>query len=373
MFQQLKINEKHQQKQESLLLEMYLSHLNLKLKGENKDLKFKEFINIIEDETITRLEIKIQSDTISHGFTNEQTYAQKKSYCSHVSNNMKVLYSILRDSLCLEQEKFFEKYKYLSMQRTSFDILKHAAGFFKREDFFWIVFLKLAFKKAKFWNQIHDAVSECARPYSSNIRILQELQRTEYHQLLQSIQTRLGSMTLMTLEIKQKVIVPSLKEFFASDNPFDWKAGTAEGSAIISSTIIGKDGAAKGSAIISSTIPFIGNDGTAEGSAIISSPKESFGKARAAEVSSKAVDISPTIGLDVKECEKIIRQKLLLLKKEEISKPSKSTAGIARKTHRSNNPVSFLTDILSAANISAADAYAFFDNKKKIWLWLVTN
>jgi hypothetical protein len=48
---------------------------------------------------------------------------------------MKVLYSILRDSLCLEQEKFFEKYKYLSMQGTSLDILKHAAGFFKREDF----------------------------------------------------------------------------------------------------------------------------------------------------------------------------------------------------------------------------------------------
>ena len=36
-----------------------------------------------------------------------------------------------------DHEKFFEKYKYLSMQRTSFDILKHAAGFFKREDFFF--------------------------------------------------------------------------------------------------------------------------------------------------------------------------------------------------------------------------------------------
>ena len=317
LFAQLKINENHRKKQETLLLEMYLSHINLKLKGENKDLKFKEFINIIEDETIRRLEIKIHSDKISHGFTAAQVYTQKRSYCSHVSNDMKVLYSILRDSLCLEQEKFFEKYRYLSMQGTSFDILKHAAGFFKREDFFWIVFLKLAFLKGIFWNQIYDAVSECARPYSRNTFILQELQHTENHQLLQSIQTSLRS---MTSELKQKVNVPSLKEFFASDNPFDWKAGTAEGSAIISSTIpvIGKDGAAKGSAIISSTIPFIGNDGAAEeGSAIVSSPKEFFGKAGAAEVSPKAADISPTIiGLDVKECEKIIRQKLLLLKKK---------------------------------------------------------
>ena len=74
----MKINEKHQKEQESFLLEMYLSHINLKLKGKNSDLKFKEFINIIEEETITRLDSKIQSDKISHGFTNEQTYAQKK-------------------------------------------------------------------------------------------------------------------------------------------------------------------------------------------------------------------------------------------------------------------------------------------------------
>ena len=122
---------------------MYLSHINLKLKGKNSDLKFKEFINVIEDETNTRLHRKIQYDKASHGFTVGQAYAQRKSYFKHLSNNMKVLYSILRDSLCLEQEKFFEKYKYLSMQGTSLDILKHAAGFFKREDF-WIVFLKLA-------------------------------------------------------------------------------------------------------------------------------------------------------------------------------------------------------------------------------------
>ena len=47
LFDQLKINENHQKEQESFLLEMYLSHINLKLKGKNSDLKFKEFINII--------------------------------------------------------------------------------------------------------------------------------------------------------------------------------------------------------------------------------------------------------------------------------------------------------------------------------------
>ena len=317
LFEQLQINEKHQKGQEFLLLEMYLSHINLKLKGKNSDLKFKEFIDIIVDETNTRLDKKILSDKESHGFTDGPAYAQRKSYFKHVSNNMKVLYCFLRDSLCLEQENFFEKYKYLSMQGTSLDILKHAAGFFKREDFFWIVFLKLAYKKGIFWNQIHDAVSECARPYSSNTSILQELQRTENNQLLQSIETNYFAFGKITKEMKRNVIVPSLKEFFASDNPFDWKAGAAEGSAIISSPIevFEKVGAAEGSA---STVPFIGKTGTAESSTIISSPIEVSEKAGAAEDSPIAAVISPTIGLDVKACEKIIREKLLLLKKRKL-------------------------------------------------------
>ena len=188
------------------------------------------------------------------------------------------------------------------MQGTSLDILKHAAGFFKREDFFWIVFLKLAFKKGKFWNQIHDAVLEGARPYSSNTSILQELQHTENHQPLQSIQTSLCGGTI-TNEINQTVIVPSLKEFFASDNPFDWRDGTAEGSAITSSTIpfIGKAGAAEASAIISSPIEVSEKTGAGEGSEIISSPMEVFKEAGAAERSPIAAVNSPTIGLDVKK------------------------------------------------------------------------
>ena len=320
LFDQLKINENHQKEQESFLLEMYLSHINLKLKGKNSDLKFKEFINIIEEETITRLDTKTQSDKKTHGFSERQAYNQKRSYLRHVSNNMKVLYSILRDSLCLQQENFFMKYKYLSMQGTSLDILKHAAGFFKREDFFWVEFLKLAYLKGIFWNQIHDAVFECARPYSSNTSILQELQHAENHQLLQSIQTNCFTFGTITKEMKQIVIVPSLKEFFASDNPFDWKAGAAEGSAIISSTIpfIGKATAAEGSAIISSPTEVFEKTGAAEGSAIISSPTEVFEKIGAAESSPIAAVISPTIGRDVKACEKMIREKLLLLKKRKL-------------------------------------------------------
>ncbi len=49
------------------------------------DLKFKEFIDIIVDETNTRLDKKIQSDKESHGFTDGPAYAQRKIYFKHVS------------------------------------------------------------------------------------------------------------------------------------------------------------------------------------------------------------------------------------------------------------------------------------------------
>ena len=55
LLEQLKINEKHQVDQDSLLLEMFLAYIH------SKQISFKEFIRIIIDETIKRLEIKLQS------------------------------------------------------------------------------------------------------------------------------------------------------------------------------------------------------------------------------------------------------------------------------------------------------------------------
>ena len=122
--------------------------------------------------------------------------------------------------------------------------------------------------------------------YSSNTYILQELseQHTENHQFLRCIQTSLQatikSRTTITKEMKQLLIVPSLKEFFALGNPFDWtavdeKVLAAEGSN--SSSII-----TTGISPIISTTPVIGKAGAAEGSAVIS-PIEVIEKAGAAQ------------------------------------------------------------------------------------------
>ncbi len=73
--------------------------------------------------------------------------------------------------------------------------------------------------KAFYWNQVYDAVFECTTPYSSNTDILAELSgpHSEEYGLLPSIETSLKDKVpngRLTKEMRQKVIVPLLKEFF---------------------------------------------------------------------------------------------------------------------------------------------------------------
>ena len=288
LLEQLKINEKHQEDQDSLLLEMYLAYIYSKQIS-----NFKEFIVITIDETNKRFELKLQSYRASNFNSNNNWDCHlRKSAFTHLSNNMKVLYYILRDSIHLEQQKFLEKYKYLRLEVSSFDIVKQAAGCFRKEEYFWIVHLKLGHLKAFYWNQLYDAVFECTTPYSSNTDILVELSgpHPEEHFLLQSIETSLKDKVpngKLTKEMRQKVIVPLLKEFFAYDNPFNGAAryslkSTAvvekvnvadEGASIITAVIsptavIEKAGAAKGSPIAAVIPPFavIKKAGATEGS-----------------------------------------------------------------------------------------------------------
>ena len=297
---QLKINEKHQVDQDSLLLEMFLAYIH------SKQISFKEFIRIIIDETIKRLEIKLQSYRASNfNSNNKWDNDLRKSAFTHLSNNMKVLYYILRDSIHLEQQKFLEKYAYLRMEVSSFGIVKQAAGCFKKEEYFWIVSLKLGHLNGFYWNQVYDAVFECTTPYSSDNDILAELSGPlpEEHVLLQSIETSLKDKVQngrLTKEMRQKVIVPLLKEFFAYDNPFNGAARySLKSTAVISPiAVIEKAGAAKGSpsAAVIPPIAVIKKAGATEGSsmAAVVSPIAVIEKAGATEGSSMAVVVSQT-------------------------------------------------------------------------------
>ena len=117
LLEQLKSNDKHQEDQNSLLLEMYLAYIYSKQTS-----NFKEFIEITIDETNKQLEIKLQSyRTSNFNSNNKWDYELRKSAFTNLSNSMKVLYYILRDSILhLEQQKFLEKYEYLRMEASLF-------------------------------------------------------------------------------------------------------------------------------------------------------------------------------------------------------------------------------------------------------------
>jgi hypothetical protein len=83
--------------------------------------------------------------------------------------------------------------------------------------------------KGFYCNQVYDAVFDCTTPYSSYTDILAELSgpHQEEHVLLQSKETSLKDKVpngRLTKEMRQKVIVPLLKEFFAYDIPFNGAA-----------------------------------------------------------------------------------------------------------------------------------------------------
>ena len=73
---QLKVNEKHLQDQDALLLEMYLVHI---YSNERSNQPFKEFIDIIKDETESRLQIKLQIDRQSDWYSDGKDLQLKRS------------------------------------------------------------------------------------------------------------------------------------------------------------------------------------------------------------------------------------------------------------------------------------------------------
>jgi hypothetical protein len=177
--------------------------------------------------------------------------------------------------------------------------------------------------------------------------------------------------------MRQKFIVPLLKEFFAYDNPFNGTARySLKSTAVISP--IEKAGAAKGSpsAAVIPPIAVIKKAGATKGSsmAAVVSPiaviGATEGSSMAVVVSQTATTVSPPppIGRVNQECARSINAILSSLQIKETSpKLSNSTAV---KTHRSKSAtkkssVSVLADFLKATNIPAQDALKFFEKKKR--------
>ena len=346
LFEQLIRNETHQKEQNSLLLEIYLSYSVYK----TSDQLFKEFVEFIAYETNARFEFNMQSRREKPGYNDNKAFAIRRSTFRHISNHMKVLYIILRDSLTLEQQPFLEKYNYI-MNKNSLDIVKYAAGSLKKEDFFWLASMKHSVKKGLYLNQICDAVVKASDLYSHNSNIGFELEKDEEnHPIFTSIETNLRAQVNfenLTKEMKHDVILPTLKELFALDNPF---CGRTKGALLIENAI--------------------------SPSAVVEKVHE--GSLNVADISPTAVVTSPKQELE--ECIGMMRKKLTMLKIKETSQVSYLAPGIpvGDKTHRLQTSVSvadstsdlqtsvsFLAGFLKEHKISAQRAKDFFIRKKE--------
>ena len=181
--------------------------------------------------------------------------------------------------------------------------------------------------------------------------------------------------------MRQKVIVPLLKEFFAYDNPFNGAARySLKSTAVVEKVNVADEGASIITAVISPTA-VIEKAGAAKGSPIaaVIPPFAVIKKAGATEGSSMAAVVSqtativwpqPPIGRVNQECVQSINAILSSLQIKGTSKLSNSTAV---KTHRSksatkHSSVSVLANFLKATKIPAQDALKFFEKKRDMAL-----
>ena len=352
LFEQFLRNEKHKKDQDSLLLEMFLSYIYFK----TSDQLFKEFIQFIVDGTDARIEISFQTQR-EKGYTFRKENFRRGIF-RHIAKNMKVLYNILRDSLILEQQSFLVKYNYM-FKANSLDIVKQAAASLKKEDFFWLATLKLPLNKG-YWNQVYDAVVRIAASdlYSQNSNIVFELE--DNHPILKSIETKLRdevNFEQLSEEMKRVVILPTLKEFFALDNPF---CGRTKGVLLIENAI--------------------------SPSAVVE--KDHEGSSTLADISPTAVVTSPEKELE--KCIGMMRKKLTMLESKVTSQVSyftpdipvgdkkldhrlQTSVSVADSTSDLQTSVSYLAGFLKVLKIPPQDALAFFKRKKKEEEVIATN
>jgi len=342
LFEQLKVNEKHQVSQESLLLEMYLALYA----NDFSNPQFKNFIDILKEETDDFLLIKLcalrTSDTFKHGMD----FILRRETFKRLFSTTKVLYDILRTSLSLEQNKFLEKYSYLNLNETALKVVKTAASFLKKEDYFWVRIVQLGYLQKVDWILYHKAIFEIASfyqidPANQNVSL--------DHNLLISIEDNVKECKLkLTGELKS-LILPILKEYFASDNPFKKnQLSLKQKAAEVSPAPLSAD--------LLSPIAVL---------------KES--KHYDNEILG-AAEISP-IGFVDPLCVQMIRDQLSKFKKQDLSTSSDLSNDI-RLPAKSRRPskgglknsdsVTALTEILKAVNISPRDALLFFENKRKL-------
>jgi hypothetical protein len=229
----------HQNEYLITLLELFLVHFY----HSNDDMK--DFIQVLIKEATGHLEGKLLEDEKLDWYFS-MTNNQKKfyrletraRYFKNLSKSINQLYDLIRNSLTLQSDQFLHvQYSYLPLNRDNYEIIRQFATSVKREDYFLIGLVSLAYQKASdrgyTFSMLIDTLSESVGAHLVKDK---KDQKTEHHLMLKYIEERLksktrditncnSSVTLVktfdTFGRKMKqLILNILKEYHAQDNPF---------------------------------------------------------------------------------------------------------------------------------------------------------
>ena len=229
----------HQNEYLITLLELFLVHFY----HSNDDMK--DFIQVLIKEATGHLEGKLLEDEKldwCFSMTNNQKkfyrLETRARYFKNLSKSINKLYNLIRDSLTLQSDQFLHvQYSYLPLNRDNYQIIRQFATSVKREDYFLIGLVSLAYQKASdrgyTISMLIDTLSESVGAHLVKDK---KDQKTEHHLMLKYIEERLKSKTrditncsssvtlvktfdTFSREMKQ-LILNILKEYHAQDNPF---------------------------------------------------------------------------------------------------------------------------------------------------------
>ena len=229
----------HQNEYLITLLELFLVHFY----HSNDDMK--DFIQVLIKEATGHLEGKLLEDEKldwCFSMTNNQKkfyrLETRARYFKNLSKSINKLYNLIRDSLTLQSDQFLHvQYSYLPLNRDNYQIIRQFATSVKREDYFLIGLVSLAYQKASdrgyTISMLIDTLSESVGAHLVKDK---KDQKTEHHLMLKYIEERLKSKTrdITNCSSSSKIvktfdtfsremkwlILNILKEYHAQDNPF---------------------------------------------------------------------------------------------------------------------------------------------------------
>ena len=229
----------HQNEYLITLLELFLVHFY----HSNDDMK--DFIQVLIKEATGHLEGKLLEDEKldwCFSMTNNQKkfyrLETRARYFKNLSKSINQLYDLIRNSLTLQSDQFLHvQYSYLPLNRDNYESIRQFATSVKREDYFLIGLVSLAYQKASdrgyTISMLIDTLSESVGAHLVKDK---KDQKTEHHLMLKYIEERLKSKTrdITNCSSSSKIvktfdtfsremkwlILNILKEYHAQDNPF---------------------------------------------------------------------------------------------------------------------------------------------------------